>query len=247
MTNVFGTRNVIDVAIEMGAECVVNVSTDKAADPTSVLGATKLLAEKVAANAAHASGTRVVSVRFGNVLGSRGSVLPTFLNQIASGGPVTVTHPDVTRYFMTIPEAVRLVLEAGAIGSPGEIMILDMGEPVPIVDLAQRLIDHHKPGVDIEFTGLRPGEKLHEILVAGHERGEIREHPRIFHTVAGRCSELDEMLAELEGRHLQVTAEEVVKLATATTTANTTATATTTTTTPTTAPPTVATDWQLSG
>ena len=215
LTNVFGTQNVIEMALEFGAECVVNVSTDKAADPTSVLGATKLLAEQVAVNAAHDSDRRVVSVRFGNVLGSRGSVLPTFLSQIERGGPVTVTHPQVTRYFMTIPEAVRLVLEAGAIGSSGEIMILDMGEPVPIVDLAQRLIDHHRPGVEIEFTGLRPGEKLHEILVADHERGEIREHPRIFHTITGRCLELDGILADLQQRQLTVTPEELVMIAVA--------------------------------
>ena len=215
LTNVFGTQNVIEMALEFGAECVVNVSTDKAADPTSVLGATKLLAEQVAVNAAHDSDRRVVSVRFGNVLGSRGSVLPTFLSQIERGGPVTVTHPQVTRYFMTIPEAVRLVLEAGAIGSSGEIMILDMGEPVPIVDLAQRLIDHHRPGVEIEFTGLRPGEKLHEILVADHERGEIREHPRIFHTITGRCLELDGILADLQQRQLTVTPQELVMIAVA--------------------------------
>ncbi len=198
-TNVFGTQNVIDAAMACGADCVVNVSTDKAADPTSVLGATKLLAEQVAAETARRTGARVVSVRFGNVLGSRGSVLPTFLEQIAAGGPVTVTDPDVTRYFMTIPEAVRLVLQAGAIGRPGETLILDMGRPVRIVDLANRLIAHHDPSVTIEFTGLRPGEKLHEQLVANDEWGTTREHPRIMHTESEMVVRLDD-LKRLEGR-----------------------------------------------
>ncbi|MEZ5380151.1 MAG: polysaccharide biosynthesis protein [Acidimicrobiales bacterium] len=163
------------------AECFVNVSTDKAADPTSVLGRTKLEAERLtAAKAATASGN-FMSVRFGNVLGSRGSVLPIFRHQIAQGGPITVTHPDVTRYFMTIPEAVRLVLQAGAIGRPGEVMILDMGEPVKIVDLAEQLIRHFGADVDIQFTGLRPGEKMDEVLVSQTEQVQIREHPRIMH------------------------------------------------------------------
>jgi FlaA1/EpsC-like NDP-sugar epimerase len=196
-TNVMGTRNIVDAAVAVGSGCVVNVSTDKAANPTSVLGLTKLMAEQYAAEVATVSRSRVVSVRFGNVLGSRGSVLPTFLRQIANGGPVTVTHPDVTRYFMTIPEAVRLVLQAGAIGDSGEIMILDMGEPVRIVDLAQRLIAHHDPTVDIEFTGLRPGEKLHEVLVADHEVGVRRVHPRIFHTESIPSIDLDRVLDDL--------------------------------------------------
>ncbi|MEZ5380149.1 MAG: polysaccharide biosynthesis protein [Acidimicrobiales bacterium] len=158
-TNVEGSRNLLDAAEAVGVECYVNVSTDKAADPTSVLGRTKLEAEQLtAAKAATASG-KFVSVRFGNVLGSRGSVLPIFRHQIAQGGPITVTHPDVTRYFMTIPEAVRLVLQAGAIGRPAEVMILDMGEPVKIVDLAKQLIRHFGADVDIVFTGLRPGRR----------------------------------------------------------------------------------------
>ncbi len=196
-TNVLGSRNVIDAAVACGVECLVNVSTDKAADPTSVLGATKLLAEQLAARAATRSTGRIVSVRFGNVLGSRGSVLPTFLHQIESGGPVTVTDPDVTRYFMTIPEAVRLVLQAGAIGCDGEILILDMGEPVRIADLAQRLIDYHNAGVEIEYTGLRPGEKLHEVLVAENESGERRSHPRIVHSRGAPIPDLDEVVAKL--------------------------------------------------
>ncbi len=180
-TNVHGTINLVDAAVQNGVSEFVNISTDKAADPTSVLGATKLLAERVTTLAAANTGLRYLSVRFGNVLGSRGSVLPTFRQQIARGGPVTVTHPDVTRFFMTIPEAVRLVLQAGAIGRGGEIMILDMGEPVKIVDVARRLIDQSGKRIDITFTGLRTGEKLHEILVAHGEMGRTREHPLINH------------------------------------------------------------------
>ncbi len=182
-TNVEGTRNVLDASERYGVERFVNVSTDKAADPTSVLGRTKLMAERLTAStAARVPGT-FVSVRFGNVLGSRGSVLPTFRNQIDRGGPLTVTDPEVTRYFMTIPEAVRLVLQASAIGEPGEIMILDMGQPVKIVDLAKRLIRHSGNRIDIVFTGLRPGEKMHEALVGMDEVGVVREHARITHTI----------------------------------------------------------------
>ena len=183
-TNIVGTRNVIDAALQHGVERFVNVSTDKAADPTSVLGATKLVAERLAADAATRTAKHVVSVRFGNVLGSRGSVLPTFECQIAAGGPVTVTHPDATRFFMTIPEAVRLVLQAGAVGDPGEVLILDMGQPVRIVEMAERLIDHHGADVEIEYTGLRPGEKLHEVLISDTEVGVRRHHPRIIHTAS---------------------------------------------------------------
>lgn len=181
-TNVHGTRALLETAAAYGVKEFVNISTDKAADPTSVLGATKLLAERLTTRKAAETGLRYVSVRFGNVLGSRGSVLPTFKQQISDGGPLTVTHPDVTRFFMTIPEAVRLVLQAGAIGQPGEIMILDMGEPVKIVDVAKRLIEQSGKYIDIVYTGLREGEKMHEVLVGTAERGEIREHPRISHT-----------------------------------------------------------------
>lgn len=211
-TNVLGTRNVLDAAIAHGATCVVNVSTDKAADPTSVLGATKLLAEQVAAEAARQSGVRIVSVRFGNVLGSRGSVLPTFLHQIAAGGPVTVTHPEVTRFFMTIPEAVRLLLQAGAIGRSGEILILDMGQPVRIADMARRLIEYHNADVRIEFTGLRPGEKLHEVLVASNETGAQRIHPRIMHSCTEPMCEVGRLVDELAA-HPEVEADALVRLA----------------------------------
>ena len=181
-TNTLGTKNLLEAARSVNVERFVNISTDKAADPTSVLGATKLAAERLTAKMAHDTGDAYVSVRFGNVLGSRGSVLPTFLGQIEQGKPITVTHPDVTRYFMTIPEAVRLVVQAGAIGSPGEVMVLDMGEPVKIVDLAEQLISSLSPSTPIEFTGLRPGEKLHEVLISETELGVVKSHPRITHT-----------------------------------------------------------------
>ncbi|MGI9596775.1 MAG: polysaccharide biosynthesis protein [Acidimicrobiales bacterium] len=194
-TNAVGTKNLLDAAMHTDVDRFVNISTDKAADPTSVLGATKLAAERLTAGAAKETGNPYVSVRFGNVLGSRGSVLPTFLGQIEQGQPITVTHPDVTRYFMTIPEAVRLVVQAGAIGDPGEVMILDMGEPVKIVDLAKQLISSLAPGTEIEFTGLRPGEKMHEALISKQEVGDIKEHPRITHTAGEVESAADALLA----------------------------------------------------
>ena len=181
-TNTIGTNNLLDAAMSYDVKRFVNISTDKAADPTSVLGATKLAAERLTAQAAKEAGEPYLSVRFGNVLGSRGSVLPTFLDQLEKGNKLTVTDPDVTRYFMTIPEAVRLVVQAGAIGDPGEVLVLDMGEPVKILDLAQQLIDLVRPGTEIEFTGLRPGEKMHEVLIAKDEVGATRAHPRISHT-----------------------------------------------------------------
>lgn len=201
-TNVLGSANVLDAAVKHGVHHFVNVSTDKAADPTSMLGATKLLAERLTACAARQTGDPFVSVRFGNVLGSRGSVLPTFRKQIAAGGPVTITHPDVTRYFMTIPEAVRLVLQAGAIGRPGEIMILDMGAPVRIADLANRLIVQSKQVIEVVYTGLRTGEKLHEILVARSEIGATREHHRITHTIGSTETDVTpEVVLTAEAMH----------------------------------------------
>ncbi|MDU0348860.1 nucleoside-diphosphate sugar epimerase/dehydratase [Actinomyces sp. MRS3W] len=180
-TNVLGSRNVIDLARQYDVQTLVNISTDKAADPTSVLGRTKLLAERMTTATAAACGRRFVSVRFGNVLGSRGSMLWTFKRQIEEGGPVTVTHPDVERFFMTIPEACQLVLQAGSFGRPGDTMVLDMGEPVKIVDVAHRLIAQSGQDVPIEFTGLRPGEKLSEDLVGHAEHGERPFHPLISH------------------------------------------------------------------
>jgi dTDP-glucose 4,6-dehydratase len=203
-TNTVGTKNLLDAAQHIGVERFVNISTDKAADPTSVLGATKLAAERLTAEMAQTTGLPYVSVRFGNVLGSRGSVLPTFMGQLEQGQPITVTHPDVTRYFMTIPEAVRLVVQAGAIGEPGEVMILDMGEPVKIVDLAEQLINTLRPGTKIEFTGLRPGEKLHEILIGAEEVGEVKAHPRITHTAGELADASDALEAVGESAVLEV-------------------------------------------
>lgn len=179
-TNVLGTLNVLRAAQAAGARRFVNISTDKAADATSVLGLTKRVAERLTAWYADLTQSVYLSVRFGNVLGSRGSVLYAFDSQIRQGGPVTVTHPDVTRFFMTIPEACELVLQAGAIGSPGDVLILDMGEPVRIVDVARRMIEQSGgEGIEIRFTGLRKGEKLEEVLVGGGEEVFQTKHPLI--------------------------------------------------------------------
>jgi FlaA1/EpsC-like NDP-sugar epimerase len=180
-TNVHGTLNVLRAASAHHVDRFVNVSTDKAADPSSVLGYSKRITERLtAAEGPGASGT-FLSVRFGNVLGSRGSVLTTFRDQIANGGPVTVTHPDVTRYFMTIEEAVQLVIQAGALGRSGEALVLDMGTPVRIADVAQQLVESAEQPVDIVYTGLRPGEKLHEQLL-GHDEPDARPfHPLVTH------------------------------------------------------------------
>lgn len=181
-TNVLGTLHVLMAARRVGVETFVNISTDKAANPTSVLGHSKRVAERLTAWAASMAGQTYLSVRFGNVIGSRGSMLPTFIAQIEAGGPVTVTHPDVTRYFMTIPEACQLVIQAGAIGRPGEVLILDMGHPVKILEVAQRMIAMSGRQVGITFTGLREGEKLHEDLIGVSERDERPFHPQITHT-----------------------------------------------------------------
>ncbi len=165
LNNVIGTKTVIDTAIAHNVEKFVMISTDKAVRPTNVMGTTKRICELYAQNS-NGKGTDIVAVRFGNVLGSSGSVIPKFKKQIAEGKNITVTHPDITRYFMLIPEACELVLQAGAIGTGGEIFILDMGEPIKIVDLAQKMIDlSGNTEVQIEFSGLRPGEKLYEELL----------------------------------------------------------------------------------
>lgn len=178
-TNVLGTRNVLEAARRAGVTTFVNISTDKAANPTSVLGHSKRLAERLTAWMARETGLRYLSVRFGNVIGSRGSMLPTFTALIEAGKPLTVTHPDATRYFMTIPEACQLVVQAGAIGQPGDVMILDMGEPVRILDVARRMIAMSGRDIEIVYTGLRSGEKLHEELVSSSEEATRSSHPKI--------------------------------------------------------------------
>ncbi len=179
-TNVVGTLNLLELSADAGVERFVNISTDKAADATSVLGSTKRIAEQLTAWQALSTGLPYMSVRFGNVLGSRGSMLHTFNTQIAAGGPITVTHPDVTRYFMTIPEACELVVQAGAMGDAGAVMVLEMGEPVRILDVAHRMISLSRArGIEIVFSGLRPGEKLHEVLFSEEETAVATEHPMI--------------------------------------------------------------------
>jgi len=182
--NVMGTRNVVDAALESRLAHFVLISTDKAVRPTSVMGASKSIAELIVQHAALRNERNFVSVRFGNVLGSRGSVVPTFLRQIRSGGPVTVTHPEMQRYFMTIPEAVQLVLQAGALGVGGEVFLLDMGEPIRIVDIATDLIrlSGLSVGSDIElqFTGMRPGEKLYEEMFFSAENVIPTNHPKVL-------------------------------------------------------------------
>jgi FlaA1/EpsC-like NDP-sugar epimerase len=188
--NVFGTRTIADAAVVAGTAAFVMVSTDKAVNPTSVMGATKRFAElyiQSQSAAVRASDrthrTRFVAVRFGNVLGSNGSVVPIFARQIAAGGPVTVTHPDMRRFFMTIPEASQLVMQAGAIGKGGEIFVLDMGEPVHILDLARTMIRRAglepEKDIAIRFTGIRPGEKLYEELANDDEQTKPTAHPKI--------------------------------------------------------------------
>ena len=177
-SNVLGTLNVLTAAAEVGVETFVNISTDKAAAPTSVLGTSKRIAERLTAGFAERYPGRYLSVRFGNVLGSRGSVIPAFQAQILRGGPVTVTHPEVVRYFMLIPEACQLVMEAAAIGQDGEVLVLEMGEQVNILGLAKTLISlSGRKGIEIEFTGLRPGEKMAEALFDATDDSRTTNHP----------------------------------------------------------------------
>lgn len=180
-TNVLGTLNVLNAAKEAGTSTFINISTDKAADPTSVLGKSKRVAEGLTSWFAEQEKGNFLSVRFGNVLGSRGSLLPTFSSLIERGGPLTVTDPEATRFFMSIPEACQLVLQAGAIGRPQDVLILDMGEPVRILDIANRMIEISGKNIEIIFTGLRPGEKLHEDLYAESEESTVLFHPLISH------------------------------------------------------------------
>jgi FlaA1/EpsC-like NDP-sugar epimerase len=182
--NVQGTKNLLDLALKYSVDHFVMISTDKAVNPTNIMGASKRVAEMLVLEAARKSKNPYVVVRFGNVLGSRGSVVPTFKRQIAQGGPVTITHPEICRYFMTIPEAVQLVLQASVIGKGSEVFMLDMGKPVKIVDLAKELIhlSGYKLGenIDIVFTGLRPGEKLYEELFIPGEKYESTQHEKLF-------------------------------------------------------------------
>ena len=193
--NVFGTKNVAELADLNHAEIFVLISTDKAVNPTSVMGATKRTAELVLQEINQHSKTKFVTVRFGNVLGSRGSVVPLFEKQIAAGGPVTVTHKDMTRFFMTIPEAVQLVLQAGSQAEGGEVFVFDMGKPVKIKDMAEDLIRLHglTPGKDIKiiYTGLRPGEKLYEELLTSEEGTTSTKHKKIFKAQIQPLDELD--------------------------------------------------------
>ena len=182
--NILGTRSVVDLADRFGVDRFVLISTDKAVRPTSVMGSTKLVAEKYLQAVASTSQTRFITVRFGNVLNSAGSVVPTFRRQILAGGPLTVTHPEMTRFFMTIPEAVQLVMQAGLVGDSGQVLILDMGEPVKILDLARDMIAlsglQYPEDIDITFTGLRPGEKMYEELFYGNEKHAKKVHAKIF-------------------------------------------------------------------
>jgi len=172
--NIYGTKNILDLSVKNNVNRVVLISTDKAVNPSNVMGASKRIAELYLTSHINQTKTQLIITRFGNVLGSNGSVVPIFKEQIEAGGPVTITHPDITRFFMTIPEASQLVLEAGAIGGNGEIFVFDMGEPVKINDLAINMIrlSGLKEGEDIkiEYTGLRPGEKLYEELLANNEK-----------------------------------------------------------------------------
>ncbi len=200
--NIFGTWNVASAAIEHGVEDFVMISSDKAVRPTSMMGATKRISELVISALQKQSGTRFIAVRFGNVLGSNGSVVPIFKEQIAAGGPVTITHPEMRRYFMTIPEATQLVLQAFSIGKGGEVFVLDMGEPVRIVDLARNLVllSGLRPDRDIkfEFTGVRPGEKLFEELNLQNEQFIPTAHAKILSYLSPFSADLKVMRVALE-------------------------------------------------
>jgi FlaA1/EpsC-like NDP-sugar epimerase len=204
-TNVLGTLTMLKASQRAGVEVFVNISTDKAANPISVLGYSKRIAERLTADFAFSSGGgKYISVRFGNVLGSRGSVLMSFRDQIAKGGPVTVTHRGVTRYFMTISEAVQLVIQAGAIGSTGEILVLDMGKPVNIHEVAEQLVRNSGKPIKIEVVGLRVGEKVHEELFGAGELDERPRHPLISHVTAKSIDQTSLTINPKDPRELMI-------------------------------------------
>lgn len=222
LANVVGTRNLADLAVEFGVERFVMISTDKAVNPTNVMGASKRLAEIYVqtlsmsiARGEIQGKTKFITTRFGNVLGSNGSVIPRFREQLMKGGPLTVTHPDIIRYFMTIPEAVRLVLEAGVMGEGNEIFVFDMGKPVKIADLARRMIELAglvpDKDIKIEFTGLRPGEKLYEELLATKENTLPTPNKKIFRAHV-REYDRDEVVAAID--HLKEIAQTVDRMET---------------------------------
>ncbi|WP_206808384.1 polysaccharide biosynthesis protein [Paradesulfitobacterium ferrireducens] len=216
--NIVGSKNLAEAADAVKVKTFVLISTDKAVNPTSVMGTTKRVAEMIIQSMDKHSDTRFVAVRFGNVLGSRGSVIPTFKKQIAKGGPVTVTHPEMVRYFMTIPEAAQLVIQAGAMAEGGEIFILDMGKPVKILDLARDLIrlSGFEPEVDIQikFTGIRPGEKLYEELLTSEEGTTATKHKRIFVAKPNSINEekIEELISIIRERGSYLSRDEVIKL-----------------------------------
>ena len=204
-TNVLGTLTMLTAAQRAGVEIFVNISTDKAANPISVLGFSKRIAERLTAAFAFSSGPgKYISVRFGNVLGSRGSVLMSFRDQISKGGPVTVTHRGVTRYFMTISEAVQLVVQAGAIGQTGEVLVLDMGKPVNIHDVAEQLVKNSGKPIKIEVVGLRVGEKVHEELFADGETDERPRHPLISHVLVKAIDQTSVVENPSDSRELMI-------------------------------------------
>lgn len=216
--NIVGTQNIAEAAHAYGVANFVMISTDKAVNPPNIMGATKRIAEMIIQNLSRYSETNFTAVRFGNVLGSRGSVVPRFQAQIAAGGPVTVTHPEMTRYFMTIPEASRLVLQAGTLARGGEVFVLDMGEPIKIVELAKNLIrlsGFTEEEIHIEFSGIRPGEKMYEELLNAEEIQEEYIHPKI-HVGKAHCPEesvLIEFLAQLEFLPIDLMKQRVIELA----------------------------------
>jgi len=199
---VLGTLNVLTAAAEAGVGTFVNISTDKAADPTCVLGYSKRLAERLTADFARTQPGRYVSVRFGNVLGSRGSVVHAFAAQIEAGGPITVTHPDVERFFMLIPEACQLVLEAASIGTDGEVMVLEMGKQVKILEMATTLIRMSgRKDIKIHYTGLRPGEKISEDLFSTVEDRRATSNPLVTSVDVPTLSVYEVQSADLDNHH----------------------------------------------